>query len=227
MDDRLGLPLEGSIKINVASESSSSEQATFWNPAMSANAIRVAGRMPESERTEDRDLLQRFEAGDRDAFTDVYRSHQKAVFRFALLMTGDSVKAAETTQDVFVWLIHHPGNFDPRRGALGDFLVGVARKLLKRRFSEEQRWVPFNESASDAGVQSEPDPQLDDIARLRSAIATLPERYRSVVVLCDLEGKTYEQAAVVVESPVGTVRSRLHRARALLARKLVGRGYAA
>jgi len=189
---------------------------------MSVNAIEVAGIMPESERTRDRDLLQRFRAGDRDAFTEIYRVYQKPVFRFALHMAGDGIKAAEVTQDVFVWLIHHPGDYDPLRGELGSFLVGVARKLLRRRYSEEQKWLPLDDSAA-GSVNPEPvaDPGSDDVVRLRRAIALLPERYRAVVVLCDLEEKTYEQAAVVVECAVGTVRSRLHRARALLSRKLL------
>src|SRR4029078_2788377 len=84
-----------------------------WNFNSRSGAIEVAGRMPESERIRDRDLLKRFRAGDRDAFPEIYRVHQKPVFRFALLMTGDSMKAAEVTQDVFVWLIHHPDDFDP------------------------------------------------------------------------------------------------------------------
>jgi len=196
---------------------------------MSANAIRVAGRMPEAERTRDRDLLKRFHAGDRDAFTEIYRVHHKPVFRFASMMTGDGLKAAETTQDVFVWLIHHPGDFDPKRGELGAFLVGVARKLLKRRYTEEKRWVALEESGADPVTlptvdDHTGDQREEDAVRLRQAIAALPERYRAVVVLCDLQEKTYEQAAVVVECAVGTVRSRLHRARALLARKLVGSG---
>lgn len=190
---------------------------------MLAKAITAAGKMPESARIEDRDLMKWFRAGNRDAFTEIYHAHHKAVFRFALLMTGDSVKASEIMQDVFVWLIHHPGNFDPDRGQLGSFLVGVARKLVKRRYREEQRWVPLEEAALEQ--RSEPPQQsTEDAARLRSAIAALPERYRSVVVLCDLEEKPYEQVAAVVECPVGTVRSRLHRARALLARKLLGKG---
>jgi hypothetical protein len=62
------------------------------------------------------------------------------------------VKATEATQVVFVWLIHHPDGFDPARGELGAFLVGVARKLLKRRYSEELRWVPLDEYGDFAGV---------------------------------------------------------------------------
>jgi RNA polymerase sigma-70 factor (ECF subfamily) len=177
--------------------------------------------MSESARTQDGDLLERFRAGDRDSFTGIYRAHHRRVFRFVLFMTADEAKAGEVTQDVFVWLVHHPASFDPKRGALGDFLVGVARKLLKRRFSEEQRWLPLDDAAMSAPpANSDP----GDTSRLREAIRALPERYRTIVVLCDLEEKTYEEAAVVMECPVGTVRSRLHRARVLLTRKLMGKG---
>lgn len=179
--------------------------------------------MFEFERVRDRELLRRFRAGDRDAFAEVYRLHNGAVFRFARAMTGDQTKAAEITQDAFVWLIHHSSEFDPERGGLGAFLVGVARKLLRRRHSEEQRWVALDEAMlapAAASVRSgaEPDSEL-----LRQAIAALPVRYREVVVLCDLEGRSYEDAAGIAECAVGTVRSRLHRARALLAKKLAGR----
>lgn len=177
--------------------------------------------MPETYGS-DRDLLRRFRAGDRDAFTAIYRTHQVCVFRFARLMTGDPMKAAEVTQDVFVWLVHHPDAFDPERGGLSGFLVGVARKFLKRRFSDEQRWVPLETDI--AAPSAESDADLHDAEVLRQAIAALPVRYREVVALCSLEGKSYEDAAAILDCAVGTVRSRLHRARALLARKLVGNG---
>ena len=61
---------------------------------------------------------------------------------------------------------------------------------------------------------------LETVGRVRQAIATLPENYREVVVLCELEEMSYEEAAVALDCPVGTVRSRLHRARALLLEKL-------
>ena len=179
--------------------------------------------MPEIERIRDRELLRRFRAGDRDAFTEIYRAHHRGVFRFALFVTGDEVKATEVTQDVFVWLIHHSGDFDPARGGLGSFLVGVGRKLMKRRHTEEQRWLPLNDQAAGAHRAAE-DVGAGDVIRLRQAIAALPPRYREVVALCDLEGRTYDEAAVMAECAVGTIRSRLHRARALLARKLVGKG---
>ncbi|MES1257272.1 MAG: sigma-70 family RNA polymerase sigma factor [Acidobacteriota bacterium] len=179
--------------------------------------------MLEPERVRNRELLKRFRAGDREAFTAVYRAHHPAVFRFALHMTADPIKAADVTQDVFVWLIHHAEDFDPERGDLGAFLTGVARKFLQRRRQEELRWVLFDEKMAEGTHRhAGPEPDTSDADRLRAAIAALPERYREAVALCDLEGKSYEEAAVMLRCAVGTVRSRLHRARGLLARKLQG-----
>ena len=175
--------------------------------------------MPDTERARNRQLLERFRAGDREAFTTVYGAHQAAVFRFALHMTADRGKAAEVVQDVFVWLIHHPEDYDPERGELAAFLTGVARKFLQRRRYEERRWVPF-EDAPVLRVVAGREADTSDTERLRAGIAALPERYRAVVALCDLEGKSYEEAAGLLDCAVGTVRSRLHRARGLLARKL-------
>jgi len=164
------------------------------------------------------ELIRQFRGGDREAFTTLYRLHQPAVFRFALHMTGDRIKAEETTQDVFVWLIHHPNAFDPARGELGSFLVGVARRFLLRRFQSEKRFVPFDQGHDLALPEASKEPDMDE---LRRAILALPARYREAVVLCDLEGKTYEEAAALLECALGTVRSRLHRARGLLSRKLL------
>lgn len=174
-----------------------------------------------TDRSGSRKLLERFRNGDREAFTGIYRDHHPSVFRFALHMTADPVKAGEVAQDVFVWLIHHAEDFDPARGELGAFLTGVARKMLQRRRFEEQRWVPFEDTLLDSRQRLPgPEPDTTDADRLRAAIVALPERYREVVVLCDLEGKSYEEAAATLDCAVGTVRSRLHRARGLLTRKL-------
>jgi RNA polymerase sigma-70 factor (ECF subfamily) len=185
----------------------------------------VERHMGSSERRPDRNLLVRFREGDRDAFTTLYRAHFPAVFRFAFYMTGDRIQAGEITQDVFVWLIHHPGDFDEERGDLPAFLGGVARKFMHRRQQSDRRWLPLDE-ASIAGRDSSGGAEFarglelqQDVAELRRAIATLPVRYREAVVLCDLQEKSYEQAAEELGCALGTVRSRLHRARELLVRK--------
>jgi RNA polymerase sigma-70 factor (ECF subfamily) len=175
------------------------------------------------KESRDRELVDRFRKGDRDAFSELYRAHHAAVFRFALYLTGDREQAGELTQEVFVWLIHHPGAFDPELGDLPAFLGGVARQFLRRRRREEHRWLPLDESA--AGVPAMPREigASDDASELWNAIATLPERYRETVVLCDMEEMSGEQAAAVLGCAVGTVWSRLHRAHELLQRKLQGR----
>jgi len=158
---------------------------------------------------------------DRESFTALYRTHHPVVFRFALSMAGDRTVAADVTQDVFVWLIHHPDRFDPARGELSSFLIGVARKFLLRRARSDLRLVPLDEGARRATER--PDDEDDEqkgVEALRAAIAALPPRYREVVVLFDLEGLTYEEVAAAVGCATGTVRSRLHRARQFLARKL-------
>jgi RNA polymerase sigma-70 factor, ECF subfamily len=157
---------------------------------------------------------------DREGFTAVYQEHYAAVFRFALYMTGDRIEAGELTQDVFVWLIHHAGEFDARKGSLAAFLGGVARKFLHRRQRNERRWLPLHESAVAHGDFAAGIERDQEAGQLRSAIAALPERYREVVVLCDLQGHSYDEAAAIVDCAVGTVRSRLHRARELLAAKM-------
>ena len=163
------------------------------------------------------ELMRRFREGDREAFTTLYRLHHPSVFRFAMHMTADRSQADEITQDVFVWLIHNPTRFDPARGELGAFLLGVTRQFLRKRYEAARRFVPFDERFDRAAPEKNADPDTED---LKKAILALPPRYREAVVLCDLEGKSYEEASALLECALGTVRSRLHRARALLARKL-------
>jgi RNA polymerase sigma-70 factor, ECF subfamily len=154
---------------------------------------------------------------DREAFAALYREHFPAVFRFALYMTGDRMRAGEIAQDVFVWLVRHPGGYDPKRGDLAAFLGGVARKFVHHQQRAERRWVSLHEAAAPdftAGVERDQQTEV-----LRRAIAALPERYREAVVLCDLQGNSYEEAATAMGCATGTVKSRLHRARELLVNK--------
>lgn len=169
----------------------------------------------------DDDLLKRMWAGQEDAFLTLYRRHQSAVFRFASQMSGKAEIAEEVTQDVFMTLMRGPGQFDPARGSLGAFLYGVARNFVLRALERERMYVGDSDEDPAAG-----DDVLGDLTRaervnaLREAILTLPAPYREVVVLCELHEIDYAQAATALSCPVGTVRSRLHRARALLSSKL-------
>jgi RNA polymerase sigma-70 factor, ECF subfamily len=177
-------------------------------------------------------LLRRMLAGDECAFAELYRRKHPAIYRFALHMSGNPAMAEDVTQEVFMALIREPGRFDATRGSLSAFLFGIARNHLRKRWEQERRLIPiageadeWDEFASGNGTKSGfgyPDEfeSRDTVGLVRRAISTLPASYREVVVLCELEEMSYEEAARALDCPVGTVRSRLHRARAILLDKL-------
>jgi len=201
----------------------SSEPADIF-PGTLRDARGNMSRSMDTERSQDRRLLELFRQGDRDALTELYRSHHPAVFRFVLYMTDDPDASADIVQETFLWLIHHPFAFDPDRGSLRSFLSGVARNLLQHRARDRRRFQPIAEASyREPATSGWPDEEIDngiDARHLRAAIVTLPEAYREAIVLCGIENKTYEEAAAILECAVGTVRSRLHRAKLLLAQKL-------
>jgi len=178
----------------------------------------------------DLDLLQLMMAGDEDAFTMIYRRRQGGVYRFALHMSGSQTLAEDVTQEVFIVLMREAGRFDPSRGSLAAYLYGIARNHVLRRIEQDRLFVPLVDSPEDsAGISAtliaDGDP-LGDLTRnetiqeLRQSILVLPPHYREVIVLCELQEMSYVEAASVIGCAVGTLRSRLHRARALLVERL-------
>jgi RNA polymerase sigma-70 factor (ECF subfamily) len=181
----------------------------------------------------DDELLRRMIAGDAAAFTALYRRRQGGVYRYALQMSGNVVVAEEVTQDTFLTLLEEGARFDPSKGTVASFLYGIARNLALRTFEKAKRWSALeDEDVAALPELSASDPlrgltRRETIEAVRKAIASLPEVYREVIVLCDLEDLSYEEAARVLDCALGTVRSRLHRARALLTEKLRGEERAA
>ena len=185
--------------------------------------------MPQT--TSDDELLRLMVAGAEDAFTELYRRRQGGVYRFALQMSGSEAVAEDVTQEVFMVLMREAQKYDPERGSLAAYLYGIARNHVLRRLERDRQFVPFNDSAEDesavtpATLIAQGDPLLDltrneMIDAVRGAVLALPAHYREVVVLCELHEMSYVEAANVVGCAVGTVRSRLHRARAMLVEKL-------
>jgi RNA polymerase sigma-70 factor, ECF subfamily len=175
----------------------------------------------------DDDLLLRMQSGDEEAFVSLYRRRQGAIYRFALHMCGSAAVAEDVTQEVFLALIRGECGYDPSRGTLSGYLFGIARKLVLRFLDRSRSDVALEEELDDSRCDfSVIDDPLVDLTRRESldalwrAVLALPRRYREVVLLCDLEEVDYSDAAVVLGCPIGTVRSRLHRARALLLDKL-------
>ena len=178
---------------------------------------------PDEEQ--DVHFVQQMASGDEQAFLMLYRRRQGPVFRFALRMSGNPLVAEEVTQDTFVALVKDASGYDPARGTVASYLFGIARNLVLRHL-RQRTYVGLDEVDY---APEDPSPSvLDgltrraDIERVRRAVASLPPAYREVVVLCELEGLAYAEAAAALACPIGTVRSRLSRARALLAAKLRG-----
>jgi len=165
-------------------------------------------------------LVARARAGDREAFAGLYERHQGAIFRFALHMTGATASAEDVVQEVFVALMRGLDRIEANRSVRA-YLYGIARHIAARRKRRERLWVSFNAEAHEVASGSpsvvEDLQRRDDLVRLRDAIVALPRKYREVIALCDLETLSYEEAASSLGCAVGTIRSRLHRARARLA----------
>lgn len=180
----------------------------------------------------DCELLQLVRSGDPNALATLYQRRQRGIYRFALQMSGSVSVAEDITQEVFLVLIHDNSNFDEARGSLNSFLLGVARNHVLRRLQRERFYSPLDADDSSLGDSALPRAlisnagPLDDLSRtetietVRKAVLALPERYREVVVLCDLQELSYAETADILGCAVGTVRSRLHRGRTLLTNKL-------
>jgi RNA polymerase sigma-70 factor (ECF subfamily) len=187
--------------------------------------------------------MRRLSSGDEGAFLEFYRRHQGGVYRYAVHMTGRPEAAADVVQETFLTLIRQAGKFDAEKGAPGAFLYGIARNHVRKLHYKESRYVALGEESDDAstgngtggnqngngyysGNPGQTETALDGlerseaIQRLRDAVLTLPDHYREPITMCDLEGKSYEEASVLMACPVGTVRSRLNRARSILLEKL-------
>jgi RNA polymerase sigma-70 factor (ECF subfamily) len=130
-------------------------------------------------------------------------------------------------QETFLAVLRQDARQDPPRGEVRSYLLGIARHFVLRRLGAKYR-AAASDSLDDAGETALDDSptSLDEIVHaemvdaVRAAIDDLPAPYRDAVVLCELEELDYAAAAQVMQCPIGTVRSRLHRARALLSTTL-------
>ncbi len=187
--------------------------------------MEVAGGEAPSERV----LLSRLRRRDPDAFELLVRQHQDRVFDFCVRMVSDREEASDLVQEIFVSVHQHLEKF--RMDAkLSTWIFRIARnhcinrlKYLKRRGrgrSDELGDVTEGRLQEAVGGPQKPDEALDvarEKALVHQAIAQLDEDQRSLVVLRDIEGLSYEEIVEITELPVGTVKSRLHRAREKLA----------
>ena len=174
----------------------------------------------------DIELVRRLFDGDKEAFAELYRRRHGNVYRFALYMTGRPEIADDVAQETFMALINNRAAFDETKGAVNSFLLGVARNQVLRRLRQDRPMVPVDDyhEEIDRGItvrgHFSSSMRKEKIDAVRKAVLSLPEHYREVVILCEFQGMSYAETAHIMNCAVGTVRSRLHRARAILTEKL-------
>jgi RNA polymerase sigma-70 factor (ECF subfamily) len=181
-----------------------------------------------SEQT-DAELLAAHCAGDPEAFTEIVRRHRDRLWAVALRTTGNPEEASDALQDALISAYRRADSFRGDSAVttwLHRIVVNASLDRLRRR--SVRAWVPLPEEGEGAALIDESrlaDPRAaaesrETVAEVRAALDTLPPDQRAAIVLVDLEGWSVEEAARVLECPVGTVKSRCFRGRAKLAERL-------
>jgi len=185
----------------------------------------VVAPVAEPATGDSAEFVSRLRAGDRGAFEELVRTQQHRVYGLALRMLGNAAEAQDVAQEAF--LRAHRGLAAFRGDArLSTWLYAIVSRLcLNRLAGSERRLARHGEETlarlADAGPGPDQALERGELEEaLHRAIGELPEERRIVVVLRDVEGLAYEEIAEILELPVGTVRSRLHRARLDLKEKL-------
>jgi RNA polymerase sigma-70 factor, ECF subfamily len=181
--------------------------------------------------TTDADLLPRCRAGDEAAWRELVTRHTRRVFGLAYRFTGRVDEAEDLTQEVFVKVYQTLGRYRESDGPFGGWLMAVARNHAidnyRRRKQERLRraddpavleTVAARDEHPIAGLEREERSRL-----VHSGLRALPPDLRLPLVLCDLQGLPYEEIASALGIPLGTVKSRINRARVELAKRLLGR----
>ena len=186
--------------------------------------------MDRLEGQSDAELLELSVAGEESAFLLLYERLKPSIFRYAFYMTNSKTAAEEVTQEVFISLLKDGERYRKARGDVAAFAFGIARNFVRR---VQRRERVYQGLPSDEALEKLEGKQIlelevlpaqvirtQEVAKMRAAIASLPDHYRQVIVLCDLCERSYAEAASRLGCAVGTIRSRLNRAHALLVQKL-------
>jgi RNA polymerase sigma-70 factor (ECF subfamily) len=179
-------------------------------------------RDAETANSVDVALLRRIARGEEEAFVELYRRRQPDIYRFAFALSKSRAIAQDVTQDVFLGILQSVERFDAAKGSVRGWLLGCTRHAVLDRMRRDRRSTADEPPTEECSPCDGEDSVLKEqrLQRLHAAIVDLPIEYREAIVLCELVELSYEQAAAVLDRPVGTIRSRLHRGKALLATRL-------
>jgi RNA polymerase sigma-70 factor (ECF subfamily) len=164
---------------------------------------------------DDRELWKRISAGDAEAFEAWYRETAPRLRAFLHHCTGSGQSADDLMQDIYTQIWRRPQQFDPERGTLSAWLLGIARKQAAEWWRKQRPTGSMDQD--DPAMEGEPSPPLSEMRSiLADALDRLTVDERSILWLREIEGRSYAELAAILDIPVGTVRSRLFAARQAL-----------
>ncbi len=174
-------------------------------------------------------LIEKAVEGDAEAFGEIYFLLRDAIYGFAFRMTNETSIAEDITQEVFMFFIKFPDNFDSSRGTLFSFLCGVARNKVFNHLKKSGTRLETNnfetedfENLTNGNGKSPLQILLDNefSVKVEECAAKLSPFQREVLILREMEDLSYEEIAKITETDIGVVKSRLYRARRALANEL-------
>lgn len=185
---------------------------------------------------DDHDLMVATRAGDESAFYELVRRYRSPITNYIYRMVSDYETAVDLAQETFVRLYTHADRYRADHN-FSTYIYKIASNLAISELRRRKRWnltslVSFFAGSDDAGDDKDldlPDTRpLQDVQLLedeqrrvvRRAVASLPEKYRAAIILRDIEGLEYDRIAAILQLPIGTVKSRINRARSFLREKL-------
>jgi RNA polymerase sigma factor (sigma-70 family) len=173
---------------------------------------------------DDQQLWERARSGDAEAFGDLYERHARAVQSYCLWRTADLQAAEDATATVFLEAWRKRGRLTLTTDSAAPLLLGIANNVVRRQWRSQRRYRDTLERVRNVGqvpgdLEAEAIARVDAMQQLRDggeAIRRLPRREREVLALVAWSDLTYSEIAAALSLPVGTVRSRLARARTRL-----------
>jgi RNA polymerase sigma-70 factor, ECF subfamily len=147
-----------------------------------------------------------------------FEQYHRAVYSFSYRLTRREDLAEDVTQECFLALVRAPHRFDETRGNLKTYLFSIARNLALKQYRDGRAEEPLDDSGAPDAV--DPGGDLELSTAVATAVAGLPLLQQEALILFEYEGATLEEIAQIVSADVGTVKSRLHRARERLRRTL-------
>lgn len=185
-----------------------------------SNATKEPGR----SKVTDKELMELIQGGDEKAFTELVNRYQVRLLNFVGRIVTDQETAEELIQETFLRIFNQKNSYTPEYAVstwIYTIALNLARSELRKRKLRRFLSLDFLKEESDIEIPSRTSQSAEGLAPiLQKAIESLPEDYKTAFILCDVQRLPYQQIAEILRVPVGTVKSRINRARAMLREKL-------